>query len=457
MGKMWAGRFKGALDKQADDFNSSFHFDNRMYKQDITGSVMHAKMLGDKKIITEEEKAEIIKGLSSILSDIESGKLPLESDAEDIHMFIEEELTKRIGDSGKRLHTARSRNDQVALDVRMYLANECEETGRLILNLIAAINEKAKENVSTIMPGYTHLQRAQPITFAHHILTYAFMLKRDFERIADAEKRLLSQCPIGSCALAGTTYDTDRYFEAEHLGFTDISLNSIDGVSDRDFCLELLSAFSILMMHLSRFSEEIILWSSWEFKFIELDDSYTTGSSIMPQKKNPDMAELVRGKTGRVYGDLIGLLTTLKGLPLAYNKDMQEDKEAVFDEVETVIMCLKVFAPMLATMKSRPDNMRKAAQGGFINATDLADYLVKKGMPFRSAYKISGQLVAQCIREGTVLEDLPLAVYKEYSDLFEDDLYQDIDLLTCVEKRISLGGTSVASVELQMKYVKERI
>ena len=298
MGKMWAGRFKGALDKQADDFNSSFHFDNRMYKQDISGSVMHAKMLGDKKIITEEEKAEIIKGLSGILSDIESGALPLDSDAEDIHMFIEEELTKRIGDSGKRLHTARSRNDQVALDVRMYMANECEEIGGLILKLIAAITDKATENVNTIMPGYTHLQRAQPITFAHHILTYAFMLKRDFERIADAEKRMLSQCPIGSCALAGTTYDTDRYFEAEHLGFTDISLNSIDGVSDRDFCLELLSAFSILMMHLSRFSEEIILWSSWEFKFIELDDSYTTGSALCRKRKTPIWQSWYAAKQG---------------------------------------------------------------------------------------------------------------------------------------------------------------
>ena len=452
MGKMWAGRFKGALDKQADDFNSSFHFDNRMYKQDISGSVMHAKMLGDKKIITEEEKAEIIKGLSGILSDIESGALPLDSDAEDIHMFIEEELTKRIGDSGKRLHTARSRNDQVALDIRMYMANECEEIGELILKLIAAITDKAKENVNTIMPGYTHLQRAQPITFAHHILTYAFMLKRDFERIADAEKRMISQCPIGSCALAG---NTDRYFEAEHLGFTDISLNSIDGVSDRDFCLELLSAFSILMMHLSRFSEEIILWSSWEFKFIELDDSYTTGSSIMPQKKNPDMAELVRGKTGRVYGDLMGLLTTLKGLPLAYNKDMQEDKEAIFDAVDTVKQCLNVFAPMIATMKVLPDNMYKAAQKGFINATDLADYLVKKGMPFRTAYKKVGEIVAYCIENGLVLETVPIEKYKELDSLFDSDLYNEILLETCVSKRISAGGTGEKSVLKQIQYITE--
>lgn len=455
MGKMWAGRFKGALDKQADDFNSSFHFDNRMYKQDISGSVMHAKMLGDKKIITEEEKTEIIKGLSGILSDIESGALPLDSDAEDIHMFIEEELTKRIGDPGKRLHTARSRNDQVALDIRMYMANECEEIGGLILKLIAAITDKAKENVNTIMPGYTHLQRAQPITFAHHILTYAFMLKRDFERIADAEKRMISQCPIGSCALAGTTYDTDRYFEAEHLGFTDISLNSIDGVSDRDFCLELLSAFSILMMHLSRFSEEIILWSSWEFKFIELGDSYTTGSSIMPQKKNPDMAELVRGKTGRVYGDLMGLLTTLKGLPLAYNKDMQEDKEAIFDAFDTVKICLTTFIPMLDTMTALPENMRKAAAGGFINATDCADYLVGKGLPFRDAYKATGEIVALCIKKGLTLETLPLEEYKKICDLFDDGVYDAINLDKCVNGRTSLGGPAPQNVLKEAKRIEK--
>ena len=455
MAKMWAGRFKKALDKQADDFNSSFHFDNRMYKQDIAGSVMHAKMLGDKKIITEEEKAEIIKGLSGILKDIENGTLPLSGDAEDIHMFIEEKLTERIGDSGKRLHTARSRNDQVALDVRMYMSDECEEIGGLILKLISVITEKAKQNTDVIMPGYTHLQRAQPITFAHHILTYAFMLKRDFERIADAKKRMISQCPIGSCALAGTTYDTDRYFEAEHLGFTGISLNSIDGVSDRDFALELLSAFSILMMHLSRFSEEIILWSSWEFKFIELDDSYTTGSSIMPQKKNPDMAELVRGKTGRVYGDLMGLLTTLKGLPLAYNKDMQEDKEALFDAVDTVKMCLEVFAPMVETMKTLPDNMYKAAGKGFINATDLADYLVKKGVPFRTAYKEVGEIVAYCVENGLVLDNVPIEKYKELDSLFDNDLYNEISLETCVSKRISAGGTGKDSVSEQIKYITE--
>ena len=457
MEKMWAGRFHKALDKQADDFNSSIHFDKRMYKEDISGSVMHAKMLGDKKIISEAEKAEIIKGLGQILTGLENGDIQFDMNAEDIHMFIESELTKRIGEPGKKLHTARSRNDQVALDIRMYLANECETIGGLILKLIAAITEKAKENADAIMPGYTHLQRAQPITFAHHILTYAFMLKRDFDRIADAENRMLSQCPIGSCALAGTTYDTDRCFEAEHLGFSGISLNSIDGVSDRDFCLELLSAFSILMMHLSRFSEEIILWSSWEFKFIELDDSYTTGSSIMPQKKNPDMAELVRGKTGRVYGDLMALLTTLKGLPLAYNKDMQEDKESVFDAVDTAKMCLQILSPMLRTMKPRPDRMRQAAQGGFINATDLADYLVRKGLPFRTAYKLSGQAVARCLEKGCVLETLPLSEYRALSPFFDQDLYDAISLEACLEKRTSQGGPSRASLAEQIAFVKKEM
>jgi len=455
MDKMWAGRFEKALNKEADDFNSSIHFDSRMYKQDIIGSIVHAKMLGDKGIITESEKAEIINGLSGILEDIENGNLEFNMDAEDIHMFIESELTKRIGDSGKKLHTARSRNDQVALDIRLYLMMECEEIGGLLKKLIAAIKDKAAENTDAIMPGYTHLQRAQPITFAHHILTYAFMLIRDFDRIKDAVLRMMSQCPIGSCALAGTTYNTDRYFEAERLGFSGISLNSIDGVSDRDFCLELMSDFSILMMHLSRFSEEIILWSSWEFKFVELDDSYTTGSSIMPQKKNSDMAELVRGKTGRVYGDLMALLTTLKGLPLAYNKDMQEDKEAIFDAVDTVKKCLSIFAPMIATMKTRKENMYKAAGEGFINATDLADYLVKKGMPFRTAYKHVGEIVGYCIKNGFVLESLPIEKYKEFDSSFDKDLYNEISLETCVNKRISAGGTGPQSVSEQIKYITE--
>ena len=455
MDKMWAGRFQKALDKEADDFNSSIHFDCRMYKQDITGSIVHAEMLSRQGILTGKEKLQIVNGLSSILEDLESGILSFDMDAEDIHMFVESELTKRIGDAGKRLHTARSRNDQVALDIRLYMAAECEELGGLLKELIKAIHDLAAEHKNDIMPGYTHLQRAQPITFAHHILAYAMMFTRDFKRLGDAVGRMLDSCPIGSCALAGTTYNTDRKWEAERLGFNGISLNSIDGVSDRDFCVELLSCFAIIMMHLSRFSEEIILWSSWEFKFIELDDSYTTGSSIMPQKKNPDMAELVRGKTGRVYGDLMALLTTLKGLPLAYNKDMQEDKEAIFDAVDTVKKCIKVFTPMIATMKVLPDNMRKAAGKGFINATDLADYLVKKGMPFRTAYKKVGEIVAYCIDNGLILETVPLEKYKEFDPTFDEDLYNEISLDTCVKKRISAGGTGPDSVEAQLKYITE--
>ena len=456
MAKMWAGVTAGVTDSIADDFNSSIRFDCKMYKEDITGSMAHAAMLGAQGIISQQDAEVLIDGLQGILEDLNTGKLEIDLGCEDIHMFVEQVLTQRLGDVGKKLHTARSRNDQVALDLRMYLRTQIDEITVLIKDVIEAILKQAEENKSVIMPGYTHLQRAQPILFSHHLMAYAMMLLRDLDRLSDCRKRM-NISPIGCCALAGTTYDTDRAFEAKQLGFDGIAMNSIDGVSDRDFCLELMSALSVLMMHMSRFSEEIILWASWEFKFIQLSDAYTTGSSIMPQKKNPDMAELCRGKTGRVYGDLMALLTTLKGLPLAYNKDMQEDKEAVFDACETVIMCLKVFAPMLATMKSIPDNMKKAAQGGFINATDLADYLVKKGMPFRSAYKISGQLVAKCIQENTVLEELPLEVYKQFSELFEEDLYKDIDLLTCVEKRISQGGTSVASVEKQITYVKERI
>jgi len=454
MDKMWAGRFQKALNKEADDFNSSIHFDSRMYKQDITGSLVHAMMLSRQGIITKNDCDEITKGLTTILEDIENGNLPIDMEAEDIHMFVESELTKRIGDTGKKLHTARSRNDQVALDIRLYLAAECEEIGNLILKLIAAIKDKAEENQDAIMPGYTHLQRAQPITFAHHLLAYSMMFKRDFERIGDAVNRM-NYCPIGSCALAGTTYNTDREFEAERLGFNGIMMNSIDGVSDRDFCVELMACFATVMMHLSRFSEEIILWSSWEFKFVELDDSYTTGSSIMPQKKNPDMAELVRGKTGRVYGDLMALLTTLKGLPLAYNKDMQEDKEAIFDSVDTVKKCLSIFAPMVATMNVLKGNMYSAAQKGFINATDLADYLVKKGMPFRTAYKHVGTIVGYCIEKGTVLEELPIEKYKEFDDTFESDLYDEISLETCVAKRISAGSTGYESVNSQIEYITE--
>ena len=454
MAKMWAGRTDGMTEKIADDFNSSIRFDSRMYRQDITGSMAHAAMLAAQQIITQADADALIAGLEQILQDIDSGKLPIDMECEDIHMFVEAVLTDRLGDVGKKLHTARSRNDQVALDVRMYLRDEIDEISNMTKTLIGAIAEKAEVYQDAIMPGYTHLQRAQPITFGHHLMAYAMMLLRDLDRLKDTRKRM-NQSPIGCCALAGTTYDTDRVFEAQKLGFDGICMNSLDGVSDRDFCVELMSTISLLMMHLSRFSEEIILWSSWEFKFIELSDAYTTGSSIMPQKKNPDMAELVRGKTGRVYGDLMALLTTLKGLPLAYNKDMQEDKEAVFDACDTVKMCLQVFAGMISTLTANRENMLKAAQKGFINATDLADYLVKKGMPFRSAYKISGQLVALCIRENTVLEELSLDVYKSYSPLFEQDLYPEIDLKTCVEKRISQGGTSVASVQAQIAYVKE--
>ena len=456
MAKMWAGVTAGVTDSIADDFNSSIRFDCKLYKEDITGSMAHAAMLAGKGIISQTDADLLIDGLQGILEDLNSGALEFDLSCEDIHMFVEQVLTERIGDVGKKLHTARSRNDQVALDLRMYLRSKVDEITELVKAVIKAIALQAEANKTVIMPGYTHLQRAQPILFSHHLLAYAMMLLRDLDRLADCQKRM-NVSPIGCCALAGTTYDTDREFEAAKLGFDSVALNSIDGVSDRDFCVELMSALSVLMMHMSRFSEEIILWSSWEFKFIELSDAFTTGSSIMPQKRNPDMAELVRGKTGRVYGDLMALLTTLKGLPLAYNKDMQEDKEAVFDAVETVIMCLKVFAPMLETMKSRPDNMKKAAQGGFINATDLADYLVKKGMPFRSAYKISGQLVAACIRSGCVLEELPLEEYRRYSDLFEADLYEEIDLLTCVQKRISMGGTCVASVEQQLRYVYNKL
>ena len=452
MEKMWAGRFQKALDKQADDFNSSIHFDCKMYKQDITGSMAHAAMLAAKGIISKEDSDLIIATLENILADLQSGALEIDYNAEDIHMFVEAELTKRIGDVGKRLHTARSRNDQVAVDIRLYLRDESEEVIALIKGLIKAIYNVASLNKTVIMPGYTHLQRAQPVTFAHHILAYGMMLSRDIGRIEDAVKRM-NYSPLGSCALAGTTYDTDRYMTARKLGFDGITLNSIDGVSDRDFALELLSAFATLMMHLSRFSEEIILWSSWEFKFIELDDSYTTGSSIMPQKKNPDMAELVRGKTGRVYGDLMALLTTLKGIPLAYNKDMQKDKEAIFDAVDTVKMCLSVFTPMVATMNVLKGNMYKAAQKGFINATDLADYLVKKGMPFRTAYKHVGEIVAFCIKENLVLETMPIEKYKEFDELFDSDLYDEISLQSCVSKRISAGGTGDESVNKQLEFL----
>ena len=456
MEKMWAGRFEKASDKIADDFNSSIHFDKKMYKHDIRGSMEHAAMLCRVGILTPEELAKITDGLASILEDLSSGELAFDDCAEDIHMFIEAELTKRIGDTGKKLHTARSRNDQVALDLRLYMRDEALEVITLLKKLTRATLEVAKKNTATIMPGYTHLQRAQPITFAQHLLAYCMMLLRDISRLYDAVLRM-NYSPLGSCALAGTTYPTDRDSVAEALGFDGVTMNSIDGVSDRDYCIELESAFATVMMHLSRFSEEIILWSSWEFKFVELDDAYTTGSSIMPQKKNPDMAELVRGKTGRVYGDLMATLTMLKGLPLAYNKDMQEDKEAVFDSVETVKKCLEIFIPMIETMKPIPENMYAAAKRGFINATDLADYLTKKGVPFRTAYKIVGTVVGKCVRENKTLDEVTLEEYKEYSDIFDTDLYEEISLETCIKKRISKGSTGYDSVAEQIEYVEGQL
>ncbi len=456
MEKMWAGRFQKALDKKADDFNSSIRFDCRMYAQDIQGSIAHAAMLAKQGILSNADKELITDGLLGILEDLHSGKLAFDENAEDIHMFIESELTKRIGDAGKRLHTARSRNDQVAVDIRLYLRDESKTVVALLKELIQTVVDKAEETADIIAPAYTHLQRAQPIAFGHQLMAYAEMFLRDIKRVENAVENM-NESPLGSCALAGTTYPTDREFTAQKLGFRNPTFNSIDGVSDRDFCVELLSAFALIMTHLSRFAEEIILWSSWEFKFVELDDSYTTGSSIMPQKKNPDMAELVRGKTGRVYGDLMAMLTVLKGLPLAYNKDMQEDKGADFDALDTVKMCLEVFAPMVATMKVLKENAYRAAQKGFINATDLADYLTKKGMPFRTAYKTVGQLVAECIEKDTVLDDLPLTDYQKYSPLFEEDLYKEISLETCVEKRNSFGGASPASVRMQVKAMRERI
>ncbi|MDY5983691.1 MAG: argininosuccinate lyase [Anaeroplasma sp.] len=453
MAKMWAGRFQKEEKKEVNDFNSSISFDGVMFKDDITGSMAHARMLGEKGIISKEDSILIINTLADILSDIEEGKLMLDPEAEDIHMFVEAELTKRIGEVGKRLHTARSRNDQVALDVRLHLRDMADSTIQNLNALLNTIIDLTEKHKSTVMPGYTHLQRAQPITFANHLLAYAFMIKRDIERFMDAKGRM-NYSPLGSCALAGTTYPIDRCMTADELGFDGIVLNSLDGVSDRDFAVELASAASIAMMHLSRFSEEIILWCSWEFKFIELDDAYSTGSSIMPQKKNPDIAELVRGKTGRVYGDLITLLTMLKGIPLAYNKDMQEDKEAIFDSLDTLNQCLKIFKPMLETIKVNKENMRNAAKKGFINATDLADYLVKKGMAFRDAYKISGSLVAYCIDKNIVLEDVPLEVFKEYSTLFDMDVYPEIDIERCTFKRTSQGASAIESVEAQIKALR---
>lgn len=451
--QLWQGRFQKALDPKTNDFNSSIKFDSRMFKEDIEGSLAHAAMLAAQGIISAEDLKAITEGLTAIKSEIESGELEIDPNAEDIHTFVEGELTARVGAAGKRLHTARSRNDQVALDIRLYLRKACDALYGQLTDLIAVLCNKAEQYSDAVMPGYTHMQRAQPITFGHHLLAYAEMLLRDKERLSDAKKRM-NYSPLGACALAGTTYNTDREMTAKALDFDGAMQNSLDAVSDRDFCMELASVLSILMVHLSRFSEEIVLWCSWEFKFIELDDAFSTGSSIMPQKKNPDITELIRGKSGRVFGDLMTLLTAMKGLPLAYNKDMQEDKEAIFDAFDTVEMCLTAFIPMLDTMTALPENMRKAAAGGFINATDCADYLVSKGLPFRDAYKATGEIVALCIEKGLTLETLPLENYKAICDLFDDGVYQAIDLDKCVNDRTSLGGPAPKNVLAQVARVR---
>ena len=453
---MWDGRFEKKIDSRTNDFNSSIKFDHKMYKHDIKGSMAHAKMLSKQGIIGEDDKEKILKGLEEILEDIESGNLKLDPNAEDIHMFVEAELTKRIGQSGKKLHTARSRNDQVALDIKMYLKDAILEIQKELKELIATFVEKAEENTKTIMPGYTHLQRAQPVTFGHHLMAYVEMFLRDEERLSQTYSRM-DVSPIGSCALAGTTYNLDREYEAKELGFASVTNNSLDGVSDRDYVIELLSDISMIMMHLSRISEEIVMWSSWEFKFVELDDAFATGSSIMPQKKNPDITELIRGKTGRVYGDLMAMLTVMKGTPLAYNKDMQEDKEAIFDALDTVNLCITTLNPLVKTMTVLKDNMKKAAAKGFINATDCADYLVEKGIPFRDAYKITGSLVKYCIKNDTTLENLKLEEFKEYSDKFEEDVYEAIDLINCVNKRNVVGGPAAEQVMKQIERVKNII
>ncbi len=432
--KLWAGRFSKEADKKTNDFNSSIATDSRMFEEDITGSIAHATMLAAQGIISKEDGAAICEGLEKIRADIESGALLIDPDAEDIHTFIEATLTERIGSAGKRLHTGRSRNDQVALDVRLTLRKECDALYALVEGLIASLENKAEEYKTAIMPGYTHLQRAQPITFKAHLTAYVEMLKRDLGRLEDAKKRM-NVSPLGSGALAGTTYPIDRAMTAELLGFDGYTKSTLDGVADRDFCIELAGALSIIMVHLSRLSEEIVLWCSWEFKFIELDDAFSTGSSIMPQKKNPDITELVRGKSGRVFGDLMTLLTVMKGLPLAYNKDMQEDKDAVFDAFDTVKICVDTLIPMIDTMKVLPENMRKAAAGGFINATDCADYLVSKGLPFRDAYKATGEVVALCIKTGETLETLPIEKYREICDLFDEGVYEAIKLENCVKRR----------------------
>ena len=455
--KLWKGRFEKEADPKTNDFNSSISFDSRMFKEDIEGSIAHATTLGAQGIISADDAEKLINELKKVREDIESGALLIDPDAEDIHTFVEGELTKRLGDAGKRIHTARSRNDQVALDIRLTLRKECDALVSQIKELTAVLCKKAKEHYDTVMPGYTHLQRAQPITFGHHLLAYAEMLLRDVERIKDAKERM-NYCPLGSGALAGTTYPLDRNMTASLLGFTAPTANSLDGVADRDFCAEIAFAVSLCMVHLSRLSEEIILWSSWEYKFIELDDAFSTGSSIMPQKKNPDLAELVRGKSGRVFGDLMALLTMMKGLPLAYNKDMQEDKEAIFDAVDTLKMCLTPFVPMVDTMRVIKENMRNAAAKGFINATDCADYLVShKGLPFRDAYKITGELVALCINKGITRETLPIEEYKNVCEEFDEGVYEAINLEKCVRDRLVYGGPAPENVLKEAKAIEEKL
>ena len=456
MSKLWAGRAAGNIDPAAEAFNSSISFDKRLIKEDITGSIAHAAMLGKQGIISQEEMKTLISSLGEILAEVEEGTLAIDQNAEDVHSFVEETLVGRIGAVGKKLHTARSRNDQVALDMKLFARGVTEEIKGKLLSLVGAITDKAEEYKGAVMSGYTHLQRAQPVTFGHHLMAYVFMFLRDADRLTDACKRL-NISPIGAAALAGTTYPTDRFFEAESLSFAGVTENSIDSVADRDYLVELLADFSLVMTHLSRFSEELVLWSSFEFKYIEISDDFTTGSSIMPQKKNPDMAELARGKTGRVFGDLVAMLTVLKGLPLAYNKDLQEDKESFFDAVDTVNACLDVFLPMIASLKAKTENMLAAAKEGFINATDLADYLAKKGIPFREAYKLVGEIVRDAAQKGVTLEDIPLESYKTYSPVFEQDLYEEISLATCVSKRTSYGGTAVSSVEKQIALAREKI
>lgn len=452
--KLWSGRFQKDLDQRISDFNSSIEIDSRMYSEDIEGSIAHVTMLGQCSIITKSEAERICDELEKIKTEIDKNILVIDPKAEDIHTFIEQEITKRLGDMGKKLHTARSRNDQVSLDLRLYLSNQSDIITEKLKNLIHVICDKAIVNTKTLMPGYTHLQRAQPVSFAHHIMAYTEMFLRDINRINDAKDRM-QEMPLGSGALASTTYPINRSVTTLLLGWDKMTNNSMDAVSDRDFCIELASALSILMMHLSRFCEEIILWSSWEFKFVELDDSFSTGSSIMPQKKNPDIAELIRAKSGRVYGNLMSLLTMMKALPLSYNKDLQEDKEAIFNSIDTALECIDAFTPMFETLKLMPENMRKAAESGFINATDCADYLVKKGLAFRDAYQIVGEIVLFCINNNYTLESLPIDKYKSYSSKFDEDIFEAISLENCLEERASLGGPAEYNVLEQIKRVRE--